>query len=108
MNEKNRTHLLRPCAATALRDELSLNNSRQNTTVVPRTSRRTRPETPVQLRSGFDEILKAVEPLAGSRDPETLTEVFWSSLHGLASLARAGRLRPDLHEKRMAILVEHA
>ena len=42
----------------------------------------------------------------GSRDPETLTEVFWSSLHGLASLAHAGRLRPGFHETRMAILVD--
>lgn len=65
-----------------------------------------RPEAPVQLRDAFAEIREAVEPLAGSRDAETLTEVVWSSLHGLASLARAGRLRPDFHEKRMAILVE--
>ena len=27
MNEENRTHLLKPCAATALLNELSLNNS---------------------------------------------------------------------------------
>jgi AcrR family transcriptional regulator len=65
-----------------------------------------RPDTPVQLHEAFDEIHKAVEPLAGSHDSETLTEVFWSSLHGLASLARAGRLRPDFHDKRMAILVD--
>jgi AcrR family transcriptional regulator len=64
------------------------------------------PEAPVQLHDAFAEIRKAVEPLAGSRDPETLTEVVWSSMHGLASLARAGRLRPDFHEKRMAILVD--
>jgi hypothetical protein len=65
-----------------------------------------RPEAPAQLHDAFDEIRKAVEPLAGSRDPETLTEVVWSSMHGLASLARARRLRPDFHEKRMAILVD--
>jgi AcrR family transcriptional regulator len=65
-----------------------------------------RPEAPVQLRDAFDEIRKTVEPLAGSRDPETLTEVAWSSMHGLASLARAGRLRPDFHDKRMAILTD--
>jgi Tetracyclin repressor-like, C-terminal domain len=64
-----------------------------------------RPEAPVQLHDAFDEIRKAVEPLAASRNPETLTEVVWSSMHGLASLARAGRLRPDFHEKRMAVLV---
>ncbi len=65
-----------------------------------------RPEARVQLHDAFAEIRNAVEPLAGSRDPETLTEVVWSSLHGLASLARAGRLRPNFHEKRMAILVD--
>jgi AcrR family transcriptional regulator len=65
-----------------------------------------RREAPIQLHDAFAEIRKAVEPLAGSRDAETLTEVAWSSLHGLASLARSGRLRPDFHEKRMAILVD--
>jgi AcrR family transcriptional regulator len=65
-----------------------------------------RPEAPAQLHDAFDEIRKAVEPLAGSRDPETLTEVVWSSMHGLASLAHAGRLRPDFHDRRMAILVD--
>ena len=65
-----------------------------------------RPEAPVQLHEAFDEIRKAVEPLAGSRDPETLTEIAWSSMHGLASLARARRLRPEFHGKRMAILVD--
>jgi AcrR family transcriptional regulator len=65
-----------------------------------------RPEAPAQLHDAFDEIRKAVEPLAAGRDPETLTEVVWSSMHGLASLARAGRLRPDFHQKRLAILVD--
>jgi AcrR family transcriptional regulator len=65
-----------------------------------------RPEAPAQLHDAFDEIRKAVEPLAGSRDPETLTEIVWSSMHGLASLARARRLRPDFHDERMAILVD--
>jgi AcrR family transcriptional regulator len=65
-----------------------------------------RPEAPVQLHDAFDEIRRAVKPLAGNRDPDTLTEVVWSSMHGLASLARAGRLRPDFHDKRMAILVD--
>ena len=63
-----------------------------------------RPEAPAQLHDAFDEIRKAVEPLAGRRDPDTMAEVVWSSMHGLASLARAGRLRPDFHDKRMAIL----
>jgi AcrR family transcriptional regulator len=65
-----------------------------------------RPEAPAQLHDAFDEIRKAAGSLAGSRDPETLAEVVWSSMHGLASLARAGRLRPDFHDKRIAILAD--
>ena len=65
-----------------------------------------RPEAPFELQEASDDVRKAVEPFAGSRDPETLTEVVWSSLHGFASLARAGRLRPDFHDKRMVILVD--
>ena len=65
-----------------------------------------RPEAPAQLHDAFAEIRKAVEPLAGSRDAETLTEVAWSSMHGLASLARAGRLRPDFRDQRIAILTD--
>jgi hypothetical protein len=44
--------------------------------------------------------------LAGNRDPDTLAEVVWSAMHGLASLARSGRLRPDFQDKRLAILVD--
>jgi AcrR family transcriptional regulator len=65
-----------------------------------------RPEAPVPLHDAFDEIRKAVQPLAGNRDPDTLAEVVWSAMHGLASLARAGRLRPDFQDKRLAILVD--
>jgi AcrR family transcriptional regulator len=65
-----------------------------------------RPDAPAQLHDAFDEIREAVEPLAGSRDAETLTEIVWSSMHGLASLARARRLRPDFDDKRMAMLVD--
>ncbi len=64
-----------------------------------------RPEAPEPLRAAFAELLQAATPLAGDRDPETLTEVFWASVHGLATLTRAGRLRPDYHEARLAMLV---
>ena len=64
------------------------------------------PETPAPLRAAFAELRAAVMPLAAERDPDTLSEVAWSSLHGLASLSRAGRLRPDYHEGRLTMLVD--
>ncbi|MGA8369658.1 MAG: TetR/AcrR family transcriptional regulator [Acidimicrobiales bacterium] len=64
------------------------------------------PETPAPLRAAFAELRAAVMPLAAERDPDTLSEVAWSSLHGLASLSRAGRLRPDYHEGRLTMLLD--
>jgi AcrR family transcriptional regulator len=56
------------------------------------------------LKNAFDEIRAAVEPFA-TEDPESLTEVFWSSLHGLATLTHGARLRPDHREARINLLV---
>jgi AcrR family transcriptional regulator len=64
-----------------------------------------RPEGPRELHAAFAEFKEAVTPLAGGRDPETLAEVAWSTLHGIATLTRSGRLRPDYHEARLAMLV---
>jgi hypothetical protein len=36
--------------------------------------------------------------------PDTLTEVAWSALHGIATLTRTGRLRPDYHQARLTML----
>jgi len=58
------------------------------------------------LHAGFVEIRTALAPLAGDRDVDTFTEVFWSALHGLATLSRAGRLRPEFYDQRMAMLVD--
>jgi len=38
--------------------------------------------------------------------PGVFTEVFWASLHGLATLARAGRLPPEYAERRTELLVD--
>jgi AcrR family transcriptional regulator len=65
-----------------------------------------RPEAPAQLHGAFAELREALAPLAGDRDPDTLTEVAWSELHGLATLTRGGPLRPDHHEARLALLVD--
>ena len=60
---------------------------------------------PGPLHAAFDELGATVAPLAGARDLETFTEVFWSALHGLVSLTRAGRLRASQAELRLAMLV---
>ncbi|KAA0024623.1 TetR/AcrR family transcriptional regulator [Antrihabitans cavernicola] len=62
--------------------------------------------TPAPLIAAFGEIQAAVAPLAGDRDVETLTEVWWSMLHGLVTLGRDGRLRPDFADRRMALVTQ--
>src|SRR5437773_1514493 len=58
------------------------------------------------LHAGFVEIRTALAPMAGDRDVDTFTEVFWSAPHGLATLSRAGRLRPEFYDQRMSMLVD--
>ena len=64
------------------------------------------PDTPASLHAGFVELREALAPLAGDRDVETFTEVVWSTLHGLATLSQAGRLRPAFYDLRLAMLVD--
>lgn len=64
------------------------------------------PEAPADVRAGFDELLKAIEPLAGGDDAGMLTETFWACLHGLATLVRSGRLPADAHDLRLALLTD--
>jgi AcrR family transcriptional regulator len=62
-------------------------------------------ETPPALHAGFEELRAAVAPLAGDRHLDTFTEVFWSALHGLVSLTRAGRLRESQAALRLPMLL---
>jgi AcrR family transcriptional regulator len=64
-------------------------------------------ESPATLRAAFGEFLAALEPLAGDRNLKTLTEVLWSALHGLAALTHGHRLRPDHHQARLDLLIDH-
>jgi AcrR family transcriptional regulator len=52
-----------------------------------------------ELRSGFD----ALAAVLGDGDG-TATEVFWSALHGMSLLERAGRMRPEHRAYRVADL----
>lgn len=62
-------------------------------------------DTPAELNAAFAELRAAVEQVAGTRDPDTLAEVVWASLHGLITLDRSGRLRPDHHAERVDTLI---
>ncbi|GAA4592446.1 TetR/AcrR family transcriptional regulator [Planotetraspora phitsanulokensis] len=62
-------------------------------------------EAPPALREAFGELLETVRPLVRDDDLETLTETFWSGLHGLVTLMRNGRLRHADHERRLALLI---
>jgi AcrR family transcriptional regulator len=62
-------------------------------------------DTPAELNAGFAELRAAVDRVAGTRDPDTLAEVVWASLHGLVTLDRSGRLRPDHHAERVDTLI---
>jgi AcrR family transcriptional regulator len=63
-------------------------------------------DTPPELVAAFDELRQAVSAMGPiSRDADTLTEVFWAALHGLVSLSRGGRLRPDYERERLDALI---
>lgn len=64
-------------------------------------------DAPPALREAFGELRAAVRPLTGADDLDAYTEVFWAGLHGLMTLTRGGRLRPEAHERRLALLVAH-
>lgn len=63
-------------------------------------------ETPPELVAGFAALRDAVGTVAADDDADTLTEVFWSALHGLVALTRTGRLRPDQDAERLQLLVD--
>ena len=63
-----------------------------------------RPERPAPLREGFAALRAAVAPVAGERDPDILTQLTWSALHGLAMLTRGGRLSDGADEARLKML----
>jgi len=62
-------------------------------------------DTPAELNTAFAELRAAVDLVAGARDTDTLTEVVWAALHGLVTLDRGGRLRPEYRAARVDLLV---
>ena len=63
------------------------------------------PQAPAPLQAGFAELAEAARPHAGSDDLGLLTETFWAALHGLVTLTRGGRLPPEQHDRRLALLL---
>ena len=63
-------------------------------------------DTPAELNASFAELRAAVDMVAGPRDPDTLAEVVWAAIHGLITLDRSGRLRPDHRAARVELLVD--
>ncbi|MDG5803537.1 TetR/AcrR family transcriptional regulator [Streptomyces ossamyceticus] len=66
-----------------------------------------REDTPAPLKDAFAALLETLGEVAGDGvHPGVFTEVFWSSLHGLATLTRAGRLPAEYAEGRLELLVD--
>ena len=62
-------------------------------------------DTPEVMKACFAELLAVIEPMAGTQDAGPLTEVFWSTLHGLVTLDRGRRLSPGHRDDRLALVV---
>ncbi|MFE4607486.1 TetR/AcrR family transcriptional regulator [Streptomyces niveus] len=63
-------------------------------------------DTPEPLKDAFAALLESLGEVAGDGvQPGLFTEVFWASLHGVATLTRAGRLPPGDAEARVELLV---
>lgn len=62
------------------------------------------PDTPPELVAAFAELREAMSAIANEADADTLTEVFWAALHGLTTLGRGGRLRPEYDRERVDVL----
>ncbi|MET9918753.1 TetR/AcrR family transcriptional regulator [Streptomyces sp. NPDC006435] len=64
-------------------------------------------ETPEPLKDAFAALQECLEGAAGNGiAPGLFTEVFWASLHGVATLTRSGRLPPEDTERRVQLLVD--
>ncbi|WP_290057575.1 TetR/AcrR family transcriptional regulator [Amycolatopsis solani] len=62
-------------------------------------------DTPAVMQEAYGGLFAVVEPVSGSQDAGALTEVFWSTLHGLVTLDRGHRLSPEHRDERLALVV---
>ncbi|MCD2197227.1 TetR/AcrR family transcriptional regulator [Actinomycetospora endophytica] len=64
-----------------------------------------RDDTPGPLLEGFAVLRDTLAPTT-TGDPGRYAELGWATLHGLATLARAGRLSPDDDGERLTLAVD--
>ncbi|MEU8639838.1 TetR-like C-terminal domain-containing protein [Amycolatopsis sp. NPDC048633] len=64
-----------------------------------------RDDTPEVMQEAYAGLFAVVAPVAGDDTAGTLTEVFWSTLHGLITLDRGRRLSPEHRDERLALVV---
>ncbi|MDX1893090.1 TetR/AcrR family transcriptional regulator [Mycolicibacterium sp. 050158] len=62
-------------------------------------------DTPAPLTAAFAALRDAVGRVAGGRNVDALTEVFWAALHGLVTLGGTGRLPGERMGERVGLLV---
>ena len=62
------------------------------------------PATPPELHFAFAQILKLFP--AGTAQRETMAEMFWASLHGVAELTKTKRFPPRRQKERVRVLVK--
>ncbi|MGV9294489.1 TetR/AcrR family transcriptional regulator [Amycolatopsis sp. NPDC003676] len=64
-------------------------------------------DTPEPLKDAFAALMETLGEVAGEGvHPGLFTELFWASLHGIATLTRAGRQPREFAEQRVDLLVE--
>ncbi|MFE3541846.1 TetR/AcrR family transcriptional regulator [Nocardia sp. NPDC059177] len=63
-------------------------------------------DAPQPLREAFACLEVMFRPNATGDELGARTEDAWSALHGIVTLDRAGRLRPELRERRIELLVD--
>ncbi|MGW5420140.1 TetR/AcrR family transcriptional regulator [Streptomyces sp. NPDC003943] len=64
-------------------------------------------DTPEPLKDAFAALLECLGEVTGEGvHPGVFTETFWAALHGLATLARAGRQPAEYTELRVELLVD--
>ncbi|GGU34561.1 TetR/AcrR family transcriptional regulator [Nocardioides albus] len=64
-------------------------------------------DTPEPLKDAFAALMETLGEVAGEGvAPGLFTEVFWASLHGVATLTRSRRLLPEDAEQRVELLVD--
>jgi AcrR family transcriptional regulator len=62
-------------------------------------------DSPEPPRAAFGVLRDALGTATSEGDLETRTELFWSTLHGLATLTAGHRLRPEQAEELVALLI---